>query len=577
MAQVETLKTPAVINTVNALYPQPIFRLPEPDRLRREAVREERLKEERAIKFAFDLECLSGVTPNAEFRVGEMPPYFEIPYADGHIKRYVSNPDSASIGLIVTPWDTAVDLYGNPRRLQLDKDGNVIFWQMGPEAVRLALAARAQEFLKFHNEEMYEYIRGLQSGEIKVPKRSNTPSLAIEELLGVKRDAYGKLEFHITAATQELGYIRMYSASKMSRKQPRTKGLILNSAGIPSSLFALGGMPPVTGSRDVLVTAAMSFMRSYIPRNSIFVNNPDLQIKLFKQARERIESYGLPKDIEKIVVAQIGISVGCENPDQIAKDVARMKEAGCSSVRIYTTNTDYRTAETARKIRAAVGRDFTICVGPIVDLRQAKLLVAEDVGVNILLAGHGGGENCTSLGGGGTANSLELLYSMYTDSAFNDTAIGLEGGTGDEIGALLGMLDVISLNRRGVAGGIETGGLFVEHTNGKVGQPYHGSASAITQWGEVVFNPEVAASRFNDAGRLEDVEGKPNYTFKPASIHSVVEDFADRREFAGRALADQAAQSIGEIRENIARNGGHNHRIVSGNAALIAGEHRNGI
>lgn len=575
MAQVEKLRVPEIVNSITTKPSVPIFQLPEPDKLRIEAVREEKLNFEKAVQFAFDLECLAGVTPNPEFRVEKMPPYYEIQYADGHIKRYVSNLDSASIGLIITPWDKAVDLYGNPRRLQLTKEGDVIFWQMGKEAVRLALASRAQEFLQFHNEAVYEYLRSLVSGDLQISKRSNTQSLVIEKLLDVIRDKEGNMIFHKTAATQELGYTRIFSDREMSRKKPRTKGLILNSVGVPSSLFAIGGMPPVSGFRDVLVTAAMSFMRSDIPRNSIFVKNPDLQIKLFQQAKEAIESYGLPKDIEKIVIAQIGISVGCEDPKQIAKDVLKFKKAGCSSVRIYTTNTDYRTVETARRIREVVGEDFTICVGPIVDLYQAKQLVYPNIGVNILLAGHGGGENCTSLAGGGTANSLELLYSMYLDPDFNNTAIGLEGGTGDEIGALLGMLDVISLNRRGIAGGIETGGLFVEHTNGKVAQPYHGSASAITLWKEAVFNPYVARSRFNNAGRLEDVEGKPNYTFKPASVNSVVEDFADRRMFVGRALADQDVQSIGGLRENISVNG-HNHRIVTSDAAFIAAEHRNG-
>jgi hypothetical protein len=169
---------------------------------------------------------------------------------------------------------------------------------------------------------------------------------------------------------------------------------------------------------------------------------------------------------------------------------------------------------------------------------------------------------------------LELLYEMYLDPAFNHTAIGLEGGTGDEIGAFLGMLDVISLNRRGVAGGIETGGLFVEHITGRAVQPYHGSASIITQWLEATFKPEIASRRLNDAGRLRNVEGVINYMNKHHSTHSIVEHIWERRMYAGRALADQNSKDLYELRRNISRNGITNHRSVTTMAAHIAAAHR---
>jgi hypothetical protein len=163
---------------------------------------------------------------------------------------------------------------------------------------------------------------------------------------------------------------------------------------------------------------------------------------------------------------------------------------------------------------------------------------------------------------------------MYLDSIFDKVAIGLEGGTGDEIGALLGLLDVISLNRRGVAGGIETGGLFVEHVSGHAVQPYHGSASSATQWIEAAFQPAIAVKRLNDAGRLRNIEGVLNYIIKKQSTHSIVELFWERRMFAGRALADQGARDLYELRRKIVQRGHKNHRSVTMEAAYIAAAHR---
>jgi hypothetical protein len=215
-----------------------------------------------------------------------------------------------------------------------------------------------------------------------------------------------------------------------------------------------------------------------------------------------------------------------------------------------------------------------LCVGPFFDLRQAAKLVGPDIRVDTLLAGHGGGENCTSLEAGGSANGLELLYLMYLNGLFNNTAIGLEGGTGSSIGPLLGLLDVISLNQRGVAGGAELGGLYVQHSSGAIVQPYHGSASAITQWIEAASNPEVAMRRLDEAARLNNVEGQPNYTKKHRSRNSVVDAFKQARMLAGRALADQQSRSLSDLRRNIREHGHFGHRHVTPEARVIAMNHQ---
>jgi XTP/dITP diphosphohydrolase len=558
-----------------------IYQLPEPYPIQLDSLRLKKLAQnKKAIKFAYQLEQFSSTAPDASFSAKKRKPYIEMSHAGGQIKQYVTEPHSASIGLLMTPWDTARDLYGKPIRIRVNEFDQPTFWQMGDEATKMALATRAYEFALNHNEETYTYLRKMMSGKLDTTKRPKKRSAAIEEMLKIQRKLSNnpnqeeEIEILGTAASRELGYARMSSDEYMSRTISANRGLILNSVGFPSSLFALGGMPPVTGWRDVIVTAALSYMRSYIPRNSVFAGDLNRQLKLFKQAKVCIESLNLPKDITKLVLKQIGIAVGVEDPRAIAAIAKTIVKHGCTSIRIYTTNPDPRVIETAKAIRQATAEEMTICVGPIVDVAQARKLVHPDIAINVLLAGHGGGENCTSLAGGGTANSLELLYGMYLDPLFDNTAIGLEGGTGDEIGALLGLLDVISLNRRGVAGGIETGGLFMEHVSGRAVQPYHGSASSVTQWIEAAFQPSIALKRLNDAGRIRNIEGVLNYIVKKQSTHSIVELFWERRMFAGRALADQGAKDLYELRRKIAERGHRNHRSVTMEAAYIAAAHR---
>lgn len=564
----------------------PVFSLPEPMEMQLTALRKNELSDAKAIQYAYALESVAGNRPNAEFTIQKRPFYQEDSYAGGELKR-ISVKDSNSLGLLYTPMDTWVGVEGTSKRLLSDEFGNIRLWQMSDSEISMALAGRAYEYTLHHNAATYENLRKMMKGEIKTTPRPNKRSFAIEKMLDIvhkdELDMVDPNREHLeeeiavlgTAATREIGYARSSSDKILSRSKSADTGLIITTGGYPSSLFSLGGMPPVSGWRDVIVSSAMSYMRSYIPRNSLFAGNVTRQIALFTDAVSTIRSFDLPHDIEALVMKQIGIAIGCEDPKAIVTDVRSIQKAGCSLVRIYTTNPDRRTVETAKAIRQTFGEDITICVGPIVDKKQADTLIGPDIRANILLAGHGGGENCTSLEGGGTANSLEILYLMYLDPAFNNTAIGLEGGTGNAFGSLLGMLDVISLNRRGVKGGIETGGIYFEHSDGSIVQPYAGSASAITQWIEAVISPAIAKRRLNPAGSLRNVEGKPNYMRKGRYIHSVTDNFREQRMLAGRALADQEAGSISELRESITKQGYiANHRYVSSTAAEIASAHR---
>lgn len=564
-----------------------VYGLPEPYEIKQHAINKEVLAGEKGLQFAFELEALAGNEPNAEMENPERPVYHEVPVGRNGIKRYIPSPDSASLGIIITPWDTTRNMSGRPTRLDIDRNDNPIFWTKGPKAGEAAIAARAEEFRIHHSPEMYAHLRGLKDGSIPVEPRPMVRSEVLEHLLkitrernidsedeeGVEAAVEDTMRTLGTAATKELGYSRVSTDRYMSRTTAAQKGLLLNSAGVPTSVFALGGMPPVTGWRDVLVTSAMSYMRSYIPHNSIYAENPALQLKLFEQARTSIEKFELPEDIHEIVMAQIGVSVGCRNPRQIAEDMKQLYDAGCRSFRVYTTNPDPRILETAEALRQKYP-DAHLCIGPFVDLRQAKKLIGNDIRANTLLAGHGGGENCTSLEAGGAANGLELVYAMNLDPDFQQTAIGLEGGTGSSIGPLLGFVDVISMNQRAVAGGIECGGLFVQHSNKVIVQPYHGSASPVTQEIEAEANPAVARSRRDLAGRLPNVEGKPNYMKARRTVNSITDQFLAARMLAGRSLADQDALNISELRRNIRNQGHYNHRTITHEAYVTANAHR---
>lgn len=547
---------------------------------------------EKAIEWAFQLSGLKGVAPNKELNVNaeDLPGFHLVLHGNGAVTEYKTDPDSASMGFVLLPeidLGTDPDENGEAKPVRLDVrideesgEHRPILWQMGPDMIKAALASRAMEFMVMHSDETYAYVRKLMSGEIPHIPRSNTFSPVLEELLRAKvetgTDGVRRIEARKAIATKEEAYKRQSHDGRLSRKiSARTGALLLGPDGVVSSVFALGGMPPVTGSKDAIVTAAMSYMRSWIPRNGVFAGNFERQLRLFEEVKAQIESLALPSDIEKNTIAQIGIAVGCENPQRVADQVKRYKEAGGHAARIYTTNPDIRIVETAEAIRREVGEEFLICVGPVTDLQQA-IKLKDRANVQMFLSGHGGGENCTSLTAGGAANGIEILYQMYLDLKFNDCMIGLEGGTGSSIGALLPMLDIISLNKRGVGGIESTGGLYAQRTRGgKVEYvvPYHGSASAATRLTEAYMSPELARKILGSNGMVLNVEGVPNYAAVPKHIRSITDLIMEHREHVGLALADQRAESLYALRSLVARDG-HNNVGASESSLVVAGAHR---
>ncbi len=585
MALEELLKYPIKLQL-------PVFSLQEPSGFQLSRIRKEELvKNRKALQFAFALESLekAHITPNPALHVKSYAPFSRVDYHDGAVREYKINPKSASQGLVLL---TEVDLKTvpdngkrRPIRLDVDDMGNPRLYQMGPKALEVVLASRAAEYIDMHTSEMHQHVRDLLSGKIPHVARSNTPSPILEGILGMilHTDTLNGLRVidrvaNVAIATKELGYKRLSSTEYLSRKQA-AKGILMRGPDkVVSSLYSYGGMPPTSGSRDSLVTAAMSYMRCWIPRNGVFAGNFSRQLQLFKEAKKQIQSFALPKDIEQQVIAQIGISVGSENPKAIAKNVQIFYKNGGHAARLDTTNPDGRIVETAKEIRKAVGPDFLISVGTITDYPQVVRLKKE-AQAQMFIIGHGGGENCTSLTAGGAANSIELLYLLYLDPLFNDCLIGLEGGTGTTIGALLPLLDFISLNKRGIGGYESTQGLYALKARGGKEEPvipYHGSASAATQLIEAYMDPEIAKRRLGPDGIVRAVEGKVNYLVLNDAVRSNVNAIRENRAIAGLALADQQSLSIYQLRDRVKKYG-HNHVGISSASSVIAGEHRSGV
>ncbi|MDE2588402.1 MAG: hypothetical protein KGL95_01880, partial [Patescibacteria group bacterium] len=326
----------------------PIFSLQEPSEFQIGRIRKEELvKNNKALQFAFGLESLEAahVTPNPALSVKSYAPFSLVTYHNGAVREYKINPKTASMGLVLL---SEVDLKTVPDgenkrsiRLQVNETGNPTLCQMGPQALQVVLASRAAEYLDMHSAEMHQHVRDLISGKIPHVGRSNTPSPVLEGILGMilhtdavsgKRITYRAA--NVAIATKELGYKRLSFTGELSRKQAAKGLLMLGPDGVVSSLYSYGGMPPTTGSRDNIVTAAMSYMRCWISRNGVFAGNFQRQLLLFKEAKNKIESFHLPKDIENQVVSQIGTAVGCDNPKKIADQMLLFQKAGGHAARI---------------------------------------------------------------------------------------------------------------------------------------------------------------------------------------------------------------------------------------------------
>lgn len=581
------------------LLPENSIALLEPSDFQTKLIDKEKLAANpAALAFAYSLDVLqsAGIEPDPGLVIDSSRlEYFPRTYGDGAVLEIVSKPDTDGSGIVV---DREIELKvvskGNGDRkcirYEVNSDGTPKIMNMEPMGIELALASRAAEYIAMHNDEMHEHILKIKSGEIPHVLRTNTRSLGLENAMGMvvetEINPADETETHTikqpatkVIATTELAYKRQSVRDKerrLSREEAGLKGtFILGPDGVVSSLYALGGMPPVTGSVDTVTTAAMSYMRSWIPRNGVFAGNFERQLGMFQEVKGKIESYGLPPEIEDNVIDQVGIAVGCDDPARIAEQVIRFQAEGGHAVRIYTTNPDPRVLETAMEINKAVREidpDFLICVGPVVDAPQAQDL-HDLASVRMFLAGHGGGENCSSLDGGGAANSLEILYEMYLDKRFNDSLIGLEGGTGTSIGAILPLLDVISMNKRGVGGIESTGGLYLVKEGMPV-LPYNGSASPVTK--RIEYYASGSKKILGLDGRVKNDEGKPGSLQMRDSARSNARRYAEARERTGRVLADQQSMSIYELRKRIARFG-HNHVFPSNNSYQIAEPHRAAI
>lgn len=546
-----------------------------------------------ARRHAFGLRALQGIEENEDLIIneGDLPPFYEVKLHD-NIWQYTHDPSSPDLGLIVNAYDLRTLPNGEPTRLIVNPDGRPSFMQHGADSYKRALAARAYEYSIHHNPEMYEKLRKLMKE--KTPDRPNQASPVIEAMLNKKEirtvDPETEEEIinfqasHVPGFT-DLAYARQFSEESRSRTAAAMNH-ILNRNGIPTSIFALGGMPPATGSFDIITTTALSLMRVCVPHNSLFVDF-NRRKKMFSECKAYVEDM-IPgeenEDIRRLAVAQIGVCVSGKDIESIADQTDQLIDSGCGSLRIYTTNPGPEVIEAARAIGRTVKekRDpdelfpFHLCVGPIVDTQQAEQLlqVSEEYGLALtLLGGHGGGENCTSLEGGAAANAIEIIYDLSQKSEFNNVSLGFEGGLGTWFGPWLGRIEQISKDGSMVRGCVETqGGLSVLHKTGVPVQPYSGTASPWTQMVERTLFPELAP-RTNPAGQLKNNEGKPGYMEISRWATSITNYFHYMRSMLGRTLADQRSGSIEERIYRI-KTEGDNHRFVSASALQTAKSHR---
>lgn len=551
---------------------------------------------EKARQHAYRLRVLGDMEPNEnlEIDMNKIPPYHEIKLHED-ITQYTHDPDSPDLGCLINGYDKREYLNGASSRMLLNFDDRPTFVQHGEKSLMRAVAARAYEFAIHHNPERYAELREMINGKRTAP-RANKKSLAIEKSLGMLRsikkntvilseeDIDSGDVFTVPGFTS-LAYGRQYSDESLSRSKAADHHII-NRNGIPTSIFSLGGMPPVTGSRDQVTTAAFSFMRSYISHNSLFVDF-NRRLALFNESKQVVEDTINEEentDIKDLVTRQIGVCVSGKHVDEIQDQSEQLINAGCRSLRIYTTNPGIEVPDAAEAICKLAHKNklhkeqlpFHLCVGPVVDEKQAKKLqkTAKEYGVALtLLVGHGGGENCTSLEGGAAANAIEIMYNLSRDSKFNKVSLGFEGGLGTWFGPWMGIIDQISKNGDIVRGTVESqGGLCVLHKSGEPVQPYSGTASPSTQMTEQTLFPDMV-QRTNPAGQLKNNEGRPNYMKASRWAQSMAHHFTFYRSVFGRVLADQQADSINRMMKNI-RKHGFVHRVATSEAVATAKSHR---
>ncbi len=536
------------------------------DELKR--VRHHELQDLKALQFAFKLECLEEDSfPNGQLESSiANKAYIE---ENVYYSRYVSRPDTASLGVVITDIEKS--------NVEVDADGDPIFYQFGPQRRELILAQRTEYFLQHQNERIYSIIEGILSGDIQIPKRTNRQHAAVEKVLGMQNGVALS-----TAAFSDLGYRPRSSEQELSRTDIALHGLF-NRDG--RRIIGVGSLPPASGWRDVVVTAILGHMPVFIPRNSLFAD-VQRRIDLIKQVQEVIDKLELPEERKQLVLRNIGVAVGTNDPRKELENVNEIyEETGVGLFRVYGINSDPRFLETARLIRDDFGDEVELWVGQIADRRQVEQLMKEYNGRRIadtIVYGHAAGRQCTSAANGMGITMLEDMYDIVKDPAFNELNIAVEGGVGKLVGIplLLGA-DYVLYNQQLVHGTIEAGDLLLKYKskdinlNGKLCQPYPGSASPTTQIIESSFE-ELRKTRTASAGRTTNPEGKPGFMFFERKANSMVFWIRDFLGYAARMLADLGVKDIKELRQFLRDNPKEEvFRIITHSTAKLAEAYRN--
>lgn len=542
-----------------------IFMIDEPFAQEIARVRMDELQDDHAIRFAYALEAIEATNePRPDFIA---PNYHPIPAeANMYYTRYLPAPESASIGLLLTDVDRS--------NLKLHKDGTPYMWQFGPERRTLALAQRADYFLRVQDPDVIQHLRDLEQGAIDIPPRVNRRSLTIESVLGVLQS------HHITSvySFKDLGYRKVSSEKYVSRTTSARHGLFNKIGKYPRSIYSLGSMPAISGWRDVLVTAAVGHHAVFTHRNSIFAGYIDKQAALINAAKAVLGRICPTEECYERAERNIGAALGCGNVQEELENAEYLYEhAGVRLFRIYTINSDPRVIEIAQALRGQFGDEIELFVGQVSDHKQALKLIAPDVRVDCLFFGHGGGRQCTSATNGMAVTTLEEVYSIIQDERFNQTTIAVEGGVGTQVGHLLMMgVDLISYNQQLAHCVIEQGDVYFEHKNGEICMPYHGSASAPTMIIESA-NPALARTRLHAGGRTRNVEGKAGYRYFEEKANSMAFYIDTFKHYAARTLADVGVESMAELRALLQTTPDDLLRVVSSQASAVGQAYGNSM
>jgi hypothetical protein len=315
-------------------------------------------------------------------------------------------------------------------------------------------------------------------------------------------------------------------------------------------------------------------MMCFVPRNSVFAGDIERRIKLVLQAKNVIDSFSIPTLWKNRIKRNIGASLGLDSIKQEIKNAKLLyKKAGIKLFRIYTIGSDKRVIEMSRELRSEFGKSVELFVGQIADKKQAQQLISNGIKVDGLIFGHGGGQQCTSAINGMAITTLEDVYEITLDPSFNKTSILVEGGIDRSIGtALLIGIDCCLGNQKLVHGTIETGDLFIETKQGKIAQPYPGSASPVTQIIESQFE-NIRKHRTDPSGRTYNTEGKPGFMYFEKKANSMTYWINEYQAHVARTLADLGVRNIAELRELLHNEDREFLRTMSEKTQYLSGPH----